>query len=95
MIAMVFAVAQSCLTLCDSVGCSPPGSSIHGDSPGKNTGGGCHALLQQIFPTQGSNPGLPDCRQNLYSLSHQGNLSDCETDIKNYKDAGMGKNVMQ
>ena len=35
--------------------CSQPGSSVHGDSPGKNTGGGCHALLQGIFP-QGSNP---------------------------------------
>ena len=33
-----------------------------GDSPGKNTGVGCHALLQGIFPTQGSNPGLPYCR---------------------------------
>ena len=32
---------------------------IHGDSPGKNTGVGCHVLLQGIFPTQGSNPGLP------------------------------------
>ena len=36
--------------------CSPPGFSIHGNSPGKNTGVGCHALLQGIFPTQGSNP---------------------------------------
>ena len=34
---------------------SPSGSSVHGDSPGKNTGSGCHALLQGIFPTQGSN----------------------------------------
>ena len=32
------------------------------DSPGKNTRVGCHALLQGIFPTQGSNPGLPHCR---------------------------------
>ena len=32
----------------------------------------CHALLQGIFPTQGSNPGLPHCRQILYHLSHQG-----------------------
>ena len=32
--------------------CSPPGSSIRGDTPGKNTGVGCHALLQGIFPTQ-------------------------------------------
>ena len=51
--------------------CSPPGS-IHGDSPGKNTGVGCHALLQGIFPTQGSNPGLPHCRHVVYHLSHQG-----------------------
>ena len=35
------------------------------DSPGKNTGVGCHFLLQRIFPTQGSNPGLPHCRQTL------------------------------
>ena len=52
--------------------CSPPGSSVHGDSPGKNTGVGCHVLLQGIFPTQGSNPGLPHCRWILYQLSHKG-----------------------
>ena len=57
-------VAQLCL--------SPPGSSVHGDSPGKNTGVNCHALLQGTFPTQGLNPGLPRCRQILYHLSHQG-----------------------
>ena len=44
------------------------------DSPGKSTGVGCHFLLQRIFPTQGSNPGLPHCRQTLYCLSHQGSL---------------------
>ena len=44
---------QLCLTLCD-----PPGSSVHGDSPGKNTGAGYHALLQGIFPTQGLNLSL-------------------------------------
>ena len=38
--------AQSCPTLCDPTDCSPPGSSVHGDSPGKNTGVGCHAFLQ-------------------------------------------------
>ena len=37
---------------------SPPGSSVHGDSPGKNAGVDCHALLQGIFPIQGANPGL-------------------------------------
>ena len=51
---------------------SQPGSSVHGDSPGKNTGVGCHALLQGIFPTQRSNPSLPPCRWTLYHLSHQG-----------------------
>ena len=51
--------------------CSPPGSSVHGDSPGKNTGQGCHFLLQGIFPTQGSNLGLPHCRQTLYHLNVQ------------------------
>ena len=39
--------------------CSRPGSSVHGDSPGKNTGVGCHVLLKGIFPTQGSNPQSP------------------------------------
>ena len=42
------------------------------DFPSKNTGAGCHFLLQEIFPTQGLNPGLPQCRQMLYHLSHQG-----------------------
>ena len=37
------------------MGCSPPGSSVHGDSPGKNTEVGCHAFLQGISPTQGLN----------------------------------------
>ena len=45
-LAQFSSVAQSCLTLCDPMGYSPPGSSVHRDSPGKNTGVGCHALLQ-------------------------------------------------
>ena len=67
-------VAQSCLTLCNPMDCSLPGTSVLGDSPGKNTGVGCHALLQEIFPTQKSNPGLLHCRRILYHLSHQGSL---------------------
>ena len=51
---------------------SPPGSSLHVIFPSKNTGVGCHAFLQRIFPTQGLKPGLPPCRQILYQLSHQG-----------------------
>ena len=57
-------VSKLCPTLCDHVDCSSPGSSVHGDSPGKNTRVGCHTLLQGIFPTQGSNP-------HLFSLYRQ------------------------
>ena len=46
-------VSQLYLTLCDPMDCNLPGSTLHGDSPGKNTGVGCHALLQEIFPTPG------------------------------------------
>ena len=42
------------------------------DFPGKDTGVGCHFLLQGIFPTQGSNPGLLNCREILYRLSYKG-----------------------
>ena len=52
--------------------CGPPDSSVHGDSLGKNTGVACLSLLQGIFPTQGSNPGLRHCRWILYYLSHKG-----------------------
>ena len=62
---------------CNPMDYSPPGSFVHGDSPGRNTGVGCHALLRGIFPTQGSNPGLPHCRQILYYLSHQGSPYNC------------------
>ena len=64
-------VTQSCPTRCDPMDCSLPGTSVHGDSPGKNTGVGRHAFLQGIFPTQGSNPGLPHGKGILYHLSHQ------------------------
>ena len=56
-------VTQSCPTLCDTMDCSPPGSSVHGTSPGRNTGVGCHALLQGIFLTQ-------DYTLHLLSLLH-------------------------
>ena len=56
-------VTQSRPTLCDPMNYSPPGSSFHEDSPGQNTRMGFHALLQGIFPTQGSNPGLLLCRE--------------------------------
>ena len=68
----------------ESVSCSAVSSSLwpHGlkptrllhtwNSPGKNTGVSCHAFLQGIFQTQGSNQGLLHCRQIFYQLSHQG-----------------------
>ena len=55
---MLCLVTQSCPTLCNSVDYSPAGSSVHGDSPGKNTWVGGHALLQGIFQIQGLNPCL-------------------------------------
>ena len=64
-------VTQSCLTLCDPTDCSPTRLLHPWDFPGKNTGVGCHFLLQEIFPTQGLNLGLPHCRQMLYRLSHR------------------------
>ena len=48
---------QSCLTLCDPMDCSPPGSSVRGISQERKLVG-FHAFLQRIFPTQGSNPHL-------------------------------------
>ena len=49
-------VTQSCLTLCDPMDCSPPGSSVHRDCTGKNAGVGCHTLRQGIFPDPGIEP---------------------------------------
>ena len=74
-------VAQPCQTLCDPMVCSLRGSSIPWDFPGKNTGVGCHFLLQGIFPTQGLNPDLPHCRQMLYTLSHQGSCINDYTSL--------------
>ena len=59
-------VSQLYLTLCDPMDC------IMLNSPGQNTGLGSFSLLQGIFPTQGSNPGLPHCGRILYQLSHKG-----------------------
>ena len=64
-------VAQLYLTLCEPMDCSL--TSVHGIAQSrKNTGVGCHFLLQGIFLTQGLNSGLLHCRQMLYQLSHQG-----------------------
>ena len=62
-------VTQSSLALFHPMNHSPPGASCPWDSPGQNSGAGCHFLLPGIFLTQGSTlglPGLPHCRQVLY-----------------------------
>ena len=69
---MLCLVAQLCLTLFDPMDYSLLGSSVHGDSPGKNTGVGCYVILQGISPTQGSNSGPLHYRLIPYHLSHQG-----------------------
>ena len=65
---------------CDPMDHSPPGSCVLGIFPGKNTGVGCHFLLQGIFPTQGSNLSLLHGKQILYWLSHQGSTKNTGVD---------------
>ena len=55
---MLCLVAQSCLTLCNSMDCIPPGSSVHGNSPGKNVKSGLPCPPSGNLPNPGSNPGL-------------------------------------
>ena len=57
-------VAQSRPTICDPMDWSPPGSSVHEIFQTR--------ICEWVFPTQGSDPSLPHCRQILYHLSHQG-----------------------
>ena len=83
----IFACAVLCFVnqlhpaLCHPMDCSPPSSSVHGDSPGRNTGGGCHALfLKEIFPTQGLNPGLLHGSQILLPSEQAGKPKNTEAD---------------
>ena len=68
--------AQSYPTLCHPIACSLSDSSVHGDSPGKDTAVGCHALLKGICQTQGSNPDLPHCRWILLLSEPPGKLKN-------------------
>ena len=67
-------VSESCLVVSDSL--RPRGLCSPWSFPGQNTGVGSLSLLQGIFPTQGSNPGLPHCRQILYPAEPQGKPSE-------------------
>ena len=66
-------MSEGCSIMSDSV--RPHGVYSLWNSPGQNTAVGSLSLLQEIFPSQGSNPGLPHCMQILYQLSHQGSPS--------------------
>ena len=66
----VLCAVLSHVWLWNRIDCSPPGSSVYGDSPGQNTGAGCQALLQGIFLTQEPNQSLLHCRQIFYHLSY-------------------------
>ena len=63
-------VSESYSVMSDSL--RPHGLNSLWNSPGQDTGVGSFSLLQGIFPTQGSNPGLPHCRWSLYQLNHKG-----------------------
>ena len=69
-------ITQSCLTLCNPMDCSLP----HSSCPGKNTGVGCHALLQGIFPTQGLNSGLPTLQADSLPAEPPGKPKDTAVD---------------
>ena len=61
--------------------CSQPGSSVHGDSPGKTTAVGCHALLQGIFPIQGSNS---ETKKKKNKTIFWGKLTQVLRDLRKY-----------
>ena len=65
-------VAEFCLTFCNPMDCSPPGSSIHGIFQVRVLKWVAISFSRGIFPTQGSSPGLLHCRWTLCRLSHQG-----------------------
>ena len=69
-------VAQSCLTLCDPMDCSPPGSSVHGILQARTLEWVAIPLSRGISHTQRVNPALPHCRQVLYHWNHQGYLQN-------------------
>ena len=85
-------VTQSFPTLCDPMDGVTCTRLLHPwGFLGKSTGVGCHFLLQGIFPTQGSNPGLLHCRQALYHLSHQGSLRNLRAEELMLLNWGVGE----
>ena len=68
-------VAQLCPTLCDPVDCSPPGFFRAWDSPGKNTGVGCHFLFQGNLPDLGIKPRSPALQADTLTSELPGKLN--------------------
>ena len=66
-------IRSLCPTLCSTIDCSPPGSSVHGILWARVLEWVVIPFSRGIFPTQGLDLGLPHCRRILYHLSHQGN----------------------
>ena len=62
--AVLCLVAQSCPNLCDPIDCSPSGSSVHGDSPGKNTG----VSIPPCFPPESSQPRSPALQMDSFTV---------------------------
>ena len=79
---------QLCLTLCDPMDCSPPGSSVHGILQAKILEWVAVPFSRASSQPQGSNLGLPHCRQMLYHLSHQGSPSNCKRRCTNPQRGG-------
>ena len=100
---------QSCLTLCDPMDCSPPGSSVFGDSPGKNTGVGCHVLLHKKYPIgsgtrrmafinwetwgRGSGKGLLDIVKSFYCSPLQSNCLLSGPFVASHRDLAISLNL--
>ena len=85
-------VSSDCSSLCDPVGCSPPGSSVHGISQARIMERVAIPFSKVIILTQGSNPGFLLCRQILYSLSHEGCLSSLALFIATQYSFGRSQN---
>ena len=75
---------QSCPTLCKSMDYSLPGSSVHGDSPDKNTGVGYHFLLQGDLPNPGIELAFPALQAESLPLNHQGRYTHTHTHVHSY-----------
>ena len=69
---------QSGTTLCDPMDCSPPGSSVHGDSPGKNTGSQLPCPPPRDFPNAGIKPQSLALQVDSLQVSHRGSLRTLE-----------------